>query len=65
MSKPTKETIAKYQKKTYDRIILNIRKNNEYWIDGEKLREYAEKSGLSVTNYVLKCVDFYENSDIK
>lgn len=51
ISKSQAAAVAKYQKKTYDKIILRLKKGER-----EKWKEAASSQGLSFNQFVVKAV---------
>ena len=47
---------TEYNKKHYDSITIMIPKGMR-----DKVRGYAKSENLSVTKYILKTIEFYEN----
>lgn len=46
-----------YRKEHYTQIKIEIPKEK-----AKILKEYAKKQGLSMPKYILKCIEFFENS---
>ena len=49
-----KQADARFNKKTYDQIMLKVRKDSE--INGEFIKHYAELHGESVNGFLLRAV---------
>ena len=46
---------AEYNKQHYDTVAINIPKGMR-----DQIKEYAKAENLSVTKYILKTIEFYE-----
>lgn len=51
------EYTKKYNKSNYDRLELNLPKGAK-----ETLKQQAKDDNLSLSKYILKCIDFYEEN---
>ena len=51
-SEAQKEATARYNKKTYDRIEIKVRKGKK-----EKISQYAAQHGKSVTQLIVELLD--------
>ena len=54
--------IDKYQKKTYDRIIVKVRKEAG---EKEKFQAYADSLDLSLQSFITKAVKYIIENNIK
>lgn len=54
MSEAQARANAKYDKKTYDRILLKIRKDTK--INGDFIRAHATEQGESMNGFLLRAV---------
>ncbi|MBR1728193.1 MAG: hypothetical protein IJ728_01515 [Selenomonadaceae bacterium] len=62
-SKAKAEADARFEKKTYDKILLRLRKDSE--INGDYLRKYAASIGESVNGFILRAITETINRDSK
>ena len=47
---------AEYNKQHYDTVAINVPKGMK-----DQIKEYAKAENLSVTKYILKTIEFYED----
>lgn len=54
--------IDKYQRKTYDRIVVKVRKENQF---KEKFTDYADSLDLSLSEFIIRSLNYVIDHNIK
>ena len=54
---------AEYKKSTYDRLVLQIRKDGGHGVTVAEIREYAKEFDVSITEFVIRAIKYYINHE--
>ena len=52
----SQEVKGRYEAKTYDKILMRIRKDGEDGVTADQIRRAAERDGMSVNAWLLEAV---------